>query len=430
MEAPVTETPSPPVLLCVDDEPNILSALRRLFRPQGYRVHVAESGALGLELMASEPVDLVISDMRMPHMDGATFLGQVRQGWPDAVRILLTGYADMTSTIEAINRGEIYRYITKPWVDSDMLLTVQQALERKNLEQEKRRLEALTRSQNEELRQLNDSLERKVQERTAELQKSNEKLKASFINSIKIFSSLIELRNPALAGHSRRVAALARSLAKKMGMDDKSAQDVFLAGLLHDIGKIGFPDKLIGRPTSTLNHEDLQVYRKHPLSGVHALMAFEEVGPAARIMRHHHERYDGHGFPDGLRGQDIPLGARVLALANDFDSLQIGTFSPHSHTPNEAKQVIEKDSGKRYDPAVVKALFDLIGAPPRQAAKELRLSLAELKPGMVLSRDFVSTEGALLLGADHLLDAKLIEKMQAYEKSEGRVMAVHVLARE
>lgn len=415
------------VVLCVDDEPNILSALRRLLRPSGYRVLVAESGAEGLELMASEQVDLVISDMRMPNMDGAAFLAAVKAGWPDAVRILLTGYADMASTIDAINRGEIFRYVTKPWVDSDMLLTLRQGLERKALEADKRRLEALTQQQNETLRQLNESLEVKVQARTAELQKANERLKNSFLNSIKIFSSLIELRHPALAGHSRRVAAMGRSLALKVGMDAKAAQEVFLAGLLHDIGKIGFPDKLLAKPVRTMAFDELQVYNKHPLAGVHALMAFDELGTAARMIRHHHERYDGQGFPDGARGNDIPLGARVLAVANDFDSLQIGTFSAQQFTPKEAKQIMEKDRGKRYDPLVLDALFELTGAPPAPPLREVRLRLSELKPGMVLTRDFVSREGALLLGADHKLDAKLIEKMQAYEASEGLVMTAFVI---
>lgn len=424
--APVPGSP-PWVVLCVDDEPNILSALRRLLRPAGYRVLVADGGAAALEIMASEPVDMVVSDMRMPHMTGAEFLGLVKDRWPDAVRVLLTGYADMASTVDAINRGEIYRYVTKPWVDSDLLLTLRQGLERKGLQQEKTRLEALTVLQNEELRQLNARLEVRVQERTAELQKANERLKSSFINSIKIFSSLIELRHPALAGHSRRVAALARSLATKMGMDPKAAQEVFLAGMLHDIGKIGFPDKLLAKPASTLAFDDMQLFRKHPLSGVNVLMAFDELGTAVRFVRHHHERYDGHGFPDGLRGQDIPLGARVLAVANDFDSMQIGTFSPAQLSPVEAKLAMDKERGKRYDPAVMDALYELTGAPPKPSLQEARVGLSELKPGMALTRDFISREGALLLGAEHVLDAKLIEKMQAYEKSECLTMHVYVV---
>ena len=159
-------------MLFVDDEPGILSSLRRLFRPHGYRILVAESGALGLAELEKTPVDLVISDMRMPEMDGATFLKAVRQRWPDTVRILLTGYADVTSTVAAINEGEIYRYVSKPWDDNEIVKTVREALEGYQLKMENRRLTALTQSQNEELKGLNASLEQKVAERTAELRQA------------------------------------------------------------------------------------------------------------------------------------------------------------------------------------------------------------------------------------------------------------------
>ena len=162
----MSETLAPATLLFVDDEPGILSSLRRLFRPHGYRILVAESGALGLAELEKTPVDLVISDMRMPEMDGATFLKAVRQRWPDTVRILLTGYADVTSTVAAINEGEIYRYVSKPWDDNEIVNTVREALERYRLKQENLRLTALTQSQNEELKGLNASLEQKVAERT------------------------------------------------------------------------------------------------------------------------------------------------------------------------------------------------------------------------------------------------------------------------
>ena len=151
-----------PVLLLVDDEPAILSALRRLLRPEGYTLHLAESGRAGLELLEREKVDLVISDMRMPEMDGAQFLEQVRLRWPEITRLLLTGYADISSTIDAINRGEIYRYISKPWVDSDLMLIIRGALESARLRNENQRLLELTQRQNAELTELNASLEDKV----------------------------------------------------------------------------------------------------------------------------------------------------------------------------------------------------------------------------------------------------------------------------
>lgn len=163
------------VVLCVDDEPSILSALRRLFRPQGYRVLLAEGGAAGLEVLAAESVDLVICDMRMPEMDGVQFLEQVRERWPAVMRILLTGYADINSTIAAINRGEIHRYIAKPWDDQEILLSVSDGLRRKQLEEENSRLDQLTQDQNAELGRVNIQLEVAL----LELQEVNQKLLAA-----------------------------------------------------------------------------------------------------------------------------------------------------------------------------------------------------------------------------------------------------------
>lgn len=209
---------NPATLLFVDDEASILSALRRLLRPAGHKIHTAESGKAGLEILERETVDRVISDMRMPEMDGAKFLEQVRARWPDVTRLLLTGYADVASIIEAINRGEIYRYIAKPWDDNDLTLIIRDALERRRLQGENAHLLTLTQRQNEQLRELNASLEQKVRARTDELEQANsflnlanDKLKQNFLVSIKMFSGLMELRGGAMAGHSRRVADLARN---------------------------------------------------------------------------------------------------------------------------------------------------------------------------------------------------------------------------
>ena len=213
-------------LLCVDDEANILSSLRRLFRPHGYKVLVAGSGAEGLELLAGEHVDLIISDMRMPGMDGAAFLAEARKRYPQTVRLLLTGYADMESTIAAINSGQIARYIAKPWNDQDLTLLVHDALERRALLRENARLDAVTRAQNEELRALNAGLEAKVAERTAALSaalgradEAHRQLRQSFTAMVRVFSELSEA-GTASAGHGRRVAELARSIARQLQLDD------------------------------------------------------------------------------------------------------------------------------------------------------------------------------------------------------------------
>jgi response regulator RpfG family c-di-GMP phosphodiesterase len=153
-----------PTLLFVDDEPNILSSLRRLFRGQGYQILTADSGATGLDLLRQQPINLVISDMRMPIMSGAQFLEAVRNEWPDTLRLLLTGYADVQSILDAINRGEIYRYITKPWDDNDIQMIVRHALERQQLQHEQQRLEALTHAQNDAPTALNARADRRTEQ--------------------------------------------------------------------------------------------------------------------------------------------------------------------------------------------------------------------------------------------------------------------------
>lgn len=413
-------------LLCVDDEPNILSALRRLFRQSGYQVTVAGSGAEALQALEEQTFDLVISDMRMPEMNGAQFLEQVHQRWPDTVRILLTGYAEISATIDAINKGQIFRYVSKPWDDNDILLTVRHALERKALEQEKRRLEAVTAQQNEALREMNATLERRVEERTAELSRAHEKLKTSFITSIRVFANLIELREGSLAGHSRRVADLARKIANRMSLDAGEAQNVFLAGLLHDIGKIGLPDHLLSKPVTQMTGEELGLFRKHPVKGEQSLMALEELRGAARLLRGHHERFDGRGYPDGLSGMAIPLGARILAVANDYDGLQIGTLSPRRLGTEEARKLILEGRGKRYDPRVVDAFLEVVGGGEPERPGELAVPAEKLEPGMILARDLVTRDGVLLLAADYVLEAGLIRQIREYAQAEGIALVLPI----
>lgn len=425
----------PATLLFVDDEPNILAALRRLFRPLGYRIFIAEGGAQGLEVIASEKIDLVISDMRMPEMDGAQFLEQVRLRSPDSIRILLTGYADISSTIAAINKGQIYRYIAKPWEDNDIVLTVRHALERKQLEREKERLEALTQRQNEELKDLNTNLEDKVKARTEEVRQTmgfldiaHEKLKKSFFTSIFMFSNLLELREGAMAGHSRRVADIARKLAVRLGMNEADAQDVMVAGLLHDIGKIGLPDDLLHKPFSMLAGEEYSAVAKHPIVGQTALMALEQLNGAAKLIRSHHERFDGRGYPDGLVGMDIPLGARILNVANDYDAVQQGRLLNKRMNAKDALTFIKDGRDNRYDPQVVDAFVRMIEGVGEVTKKvqEIALHTADLKSGMVLTRDLMSRSGLLLLARDYLLDDALIDHLRKNETMDGHSLIIYV----
>jgi len=420
-----------PTILCVDDEPNILSSLRRLFRTKGFRVLVAESGKAGLAILETEPVDLVISDMRMPEMDGAQFLEHVRLRWPDSIRLLLTGYSDISSIVEAINRGEIYRYITKPWDDNDIVLIVRHALERKALEQEKKRLEALTQRQNEELIALNASLEVKVQERTVELQVANEKLKSNFVTLIKVFSTLIEMRGGNLAGHSRRVGDLSRKIAQKLQLDNKQVQEIFVAGLLHEIGKVGFTDELLNTPVALMKPPQLDEYRQHTVHAEQLLLPLVDLKSASEIISAQFERFDGSGFPGHLAENAIPIGARIVTLASDYDNMQIGTLTQNKLNPEESKIIITHGIGKRYDPKVVTAFMEVLGGVTREETErervaEVQVLTQDFKTGMVLSRDLISPSGFLMLSAEHVLDDRLIRKIKDFERSGGIELSAYI----
>jgi response regulator RpfG family c-di-GMP phosphodiesterase len=424
---------NPLTLLFVDDESSILSSLKRLFRPHGYKIFTAGGGAEGLALLEKEKVDLVVSDMRMPEMDGAHFLEQVRNRWPQVVRILLTGYADVGSTIAAINRGEIYRYVAKPWDDNEIVLTIRDALERKRLEAENSRLSDLTVRQNEELKALNAGLEQKVAERTAELQQTvsfldqaHQDLKKGFLATVNVFSGLIELRGGKLAGHSRRVADHARRVAQRMGLDEAAVQDIILAALLHDIGKLGLPDHVLDKPYNTLPADLRAEVMKHPAKGAMVLMGIGQLKGVAPLVRHHHECWDGSGYPDGLAGLALPVGARILTVANDYDALQMGTLVNRSLKPTEALAFIVENRGRRYDPTAVDAFVGLISESLKATIAELPLRPAQLKPGMILARDLMHRDGYLLLAHDHPIDTRIIGQLQDIERTEATPMTLYI----
>jgi response regulator RpfG family c-di-GMP phosphodiesterase len=421
-------------LLLVDDEPSVLSALRRLFRMHGYAIEQAPGGAEALALMAERDFDLVISDMRMPEMDGAAFLEQVRQRHPATVRILLTGYADIESTVAAINRGEIHRYLTKPWDDNDLLLVVSEALKRRDLEQQNQALMALTQQQNQALQDLNRTLEARVASRTAELEQINQLLESAyeevnrnFTMAITVFSGLLEMRQDGIAGHSRRVGEIARRMAERLTRNERERRDIYLAALLHDVGEIGFTDAMLKTLVSKYNPEELTRYRRHGIDGEAALMPLDQLHGVALIVRQHHERVDGRGFPDALTANDITLGAKIVSAAGDYDDLLYGALSEHSYSREQARQALQGGVGSHYDAQVVATLLQVLVEMDGEAVADEVVALNDLRPQMVLSADLLSPKGSILLPKGHVFDALVIKKLLALTSRSDIQLVVRVL---
>jgi len=426
-------------LLLVDDEINILSSLKRLLRPLGHQIVTATSGAEGLEILAKQPVDLIISDMRMPEMDGAQFLKKATAGWPSSIRVLLTGYSDLSSTIDAVNKGSIYRYISKPWDDHDLTMLVQQALKFKHLGDEKNRLERLTQEQNEQLKTFNTTLEKQVEDRTEELrqamgflEKANTSLKMQYTTSVKIFANLIELREgiagEAGVGHARRVADQAHQLGNAMELPDEEIQDILFAALLHDIGKIALPDKLLKTPYDELNADERKEFEKHPLLGQAILVALEPLHAAANLIHAHHEWFNGKGYPKQLHGCQIPIGARILAVIDDYNALLTGALFNYQHSPEEAKEFLQKERNERYDPQIVDSFIQLLESetPTTKILTERCLKSPGLQDGMVLTHDLVTNNGLLLLSKGQPLNDKLILKICQLESAADYDLSFYV----
>jgi response regulator RpfG family c-di-GMP phosphodiesterase len=217
-------------------------------------------------------------------------------------------------------------------------------------------------------------------------------------------------------------------MALKLGLDASDSQDVFIAGLLHDIGKIGFDDALLATPLTQLHGDALGRFRKHPVRAAELLMPLEELRGSATILRSQLERFDGTGFPDGAAGLAIPLGARILALAADYYNLQQGAMVQRHLRADEARSLIVGASGTRYDPHVVDAFRQIVDTRAGTEPGGVELLSGELVPGMVLARDLVSREGLMLLAVDHVLDARMIQQVQDFETKSGRRLTIWVRA--
>ncbi len=415
-------------ILCVDDESQILMSLKRVFRRSGHTVSTANSAADGLAFLAENQVDIVISDMRMPEMDGHHFLAEVASLYPDTIRMLLTGYADMESTIGAINNGSIYRYIAKPWDDTDLLMCAQSALEVKSLRDERNELNALTKKQNEDLQKLNASLELKVQERTAELEASRGEIERGYLDSIAVFARIISMREGETAAQGERIAKAANLVADQLELDETRKKDLHYAALLHDIGKIGLSDDLLKTPYDQMNDEQKEMFQQHTTNGEALLVTLPPLHGAASIIRSHHEQHSGGGYPDQLKGDEIPVEARILSVVTEYEELLSGMLAGRALDSASAINYLVSHSGIRYDPAAVEAFIAINKnlEQTKSVQKEMILNIDNVEPGMILAEDVYLRENVLMLRSGQVLTATFIAKYKTLKKGSQESLLLKI----
>ena len=405
---------SPPAaVLFVDDDEALLQAMTRLLRPDGVRVLTASSGERALDALEREgaAVGAVISDYMMPGMNGADVLRAVRLRWPAATRVLATGNADLVAAARAVNEGQVSWLITKPWEPDQFRRIVAEALEAYRVLLENRRLRELADQQAQRLEHWNQRLEELVAERTAELEQANASLQRGLLDTVRILLGFLERRIPERAVRCREIARLAGRLAERAGVPPDTVRRVQVAALVHDIGLMGLPDPILRQNPESLPPASRLQWEQHPVVGQTMLSSVEQLIEIATWIRHHHERWDGRGYPDRLSGPAIPLPSRVISLADAY----LDAVDREGGTAKRWRSA-QRAAGA-HDPDLLEVLAAEVErqAEPQPAAQQpvLPVPIDQLQPGMRLAEPIRTPTGAQLVKAGEVLSEELIARLQS-----------------
>lgn len=409
MKEPIDSPPSqsPPVLI-VDDEEIVLVALYETLRHEHYEVVTTSDPAAALAELQKTEFSAIITDQRMPTLTGLELLAQAREIQPNATRILITAVLSLDTVIDAINKGEIYRFVVKPWLREELLVTVKNAVQRYELIRQNARLQAATRAMNQQLVDLNRSLEQQVKlvaQQNEKLADMNRALEQNLIRSMELCLHTMQTYYPTLGNQARRVAQLCRSMADASKLSSEDRRVLESAALLHDIGLVGVPRHLIRKwqdnPRS-LDDAERALIEQHPILSQELSVFGVGMEKVGEVIRAHHECLDGAGYPDQLAGENIPWLARLLAVAVAYASSKLAR--------DDALEEIKQQSGSSFDPEAVRALLKALPLAPL-LRKEREVMLSDLRPGMVLARGIYTANGLLLVPEGQQLNATYIEKL-------------------
>ena len=315
-------------ILLVDDEINNLQLLKRALRGK-YNILTASQGAEGLDVLKEniEKICLIISDHKMPIMEGTEFLEKANEIAPDVIKILLTGFSDIEILTDAVNKCNLFQYIMKPFDPNELINVVESGIEKYNLSSSRSLMM-------KDLREL-------------------------FYKTIKSISATLDAKDAYTHGHSMRVTLYSLMLAKTLYPDDEEfLQNIEIAGLLHDVGKISIPQRIICKP-GKLTDEEFQIMKSHPVCSEKLVDNIKQLGQIGTWVKAHHERWDGRGYPDGLKGEEIPLSARIVAIADTYDAMTSTRSYRKALEHMEAINEIERCKGSQFDPELAQKFIDM-----------------------------------------------------------------------
>ena len=333
-------------ILITDDEKDIGELLRDFLENEGYECHLAANAFEALEKFKIDGnFDIVMSDIRMPGKSGLELLEEIKQINEDVMVIMISAVKDIESAITAMEKGA-HDYVSKPFKLNEVSFAASKAMEKRRLVLENREYQK--------------RLEKMVEERTSELKKALLELDETFNFTLRAMATVLDTRDTETQGHSLRVVSFTLKLAELMQISDKNTLKIYEYGaLLHDIGKIGIPDAILRKP-GDLTDGEWQIMKKHPTIGYNMLRRIKFLETAAQIILHHHEAFDGSGYPDGLSGDNIPLGARIFKIADAIDAITSDRPYQKALPFKTVAAELKKHSGQQFDPQII-AIFEKAG---------------------------------------------------------------------
>jgi putative two-component system response regulator len=340
------------VLLIVDDEPKVIAGIKRSLNSEKMEILSATCGQEAMAVLTSNRVGVVLSDQKMPEMDGVSLLSKVRDYDPDIVRLLLTGYASVDSAMDAIKRSQIFEYLTKPWDPDALKGTLHRAFKHHFLIKENHRLQSLTIEQNHQLRQINDDLDMRVKERTRQLTDAVRE-------GVLMLCLAAEAKDEITGDHIQRIQTSTRRTCLELGMSAAESDQFGFSSVMHDVGKIHVPDHILNKKGS-LTKEEWGIMKQHTIAGEKILRRSPFYDVARQIARSHHEWVDGSGYPDGLKGDDIPLSARIVAVADVFDALTNERPYKKAWPVAKALEELGRLAGRQFDEDIADAFVSVV----------------------------------------------------------------------
>ncbi len=353
-------------ILIVDDEPSVCQLLSDKLTKEGLRCQSCSSAEEAVRIAGETVFDVIISDLRLPGMSGLDLLEVVHQKYPQCAFLIVTGVDDVRVGIDAMKRGA-NDYVVKPFQLDAVLASIRRALERKRLEND--------------VENYRQNLEQMVEQRTKQLQTAMKRIERTYDETLEALGAALDLRDTETEGHCPRVSRCCLEMAKAMGCTPEQLKQIARGSYLHDIGKIGIPDAILLKP-GRLTEEETAVMQTHARVGYDLVSRIGFLAPAAEIVLTHQERYDGTGYPQGLMGDEIPLGSRIFAVADTLDAMTSDRPYRHALPFSAARAEIIREVGRQFDPEVVRiflSISDQVWEKIRFEVAGVRLFSAALK---------------------------------------------------